>query len=367
MVSPAIGAFLALTGARVPVIQAPMAGFGDHRLAIASIEAGGVGSLACALLDATTVIAEVTAIRAAVRGPLNLNFFCHTLGPQPDDDAWRQALAPFYAVEGVDPPPAGASAVRRPFDAAMAEAVEKARPDIVSFHFGLPDDTLLARVKATGALVFGNATNVDEAQALAARGCDAIIAQGCEAGGHAGYFLAGHQPIGLAALVPAIVDAATVPVIAAGGIADARTVTAAIALGAGAVQTGTAYLQSPEALTGAVHRARLADATADDSVFTTLGARIEGDFVLGNDMVVKANGALGWRHAFADDPISTASFAGGQTFSATGSPIAENALIVEAGVSVDIATNVALDFSYGGQFASDASDHSVSAKFAVKF
>jgi nitronate monooxygenase len=278
MVNPAIGAFLALTGARVPVIQAPMAGFGGRDLAIAAIEAGGVGSLACAMLDAATVIAEATAIRAAATGPLNLNFFCHTLALQPDETAWQQALAPFYVAEGVEPPVGTASSLRLPFDAAMAEAVEAVRPEIVSFHFGLPDDALLARVKATGALVFGNATNVDEALALAARGCDAIIAQGCEAGGHAGYFLTGHQPIGLAALVPAIVDAVTVPVIAAGGIADARTVAAAIALGAGAVQVGTAYLQSPEALTGAVHRVRLAEAMADDSVFTTLfsGRRARG-------------------------------------------------------------------------------------------
>jgi nitronate monooxygenase len=277
MVSPAIGAFLDLTGARLPVIQAPMAGFAGRDLASAVIAAGGIGSLAGALLDAAAVIAEAAAIRVAAAGPLNLNFFCHTLAPPPDETAWRQALAPFYAAEGIDPSTAPAP-VRRPFDAAMAAAVEAIRPEIVSFHFGLPDESLLTRVKATGALVFGNATNVDEAQALAARGCDAIIAQGSEAGGHAGYFLAGHQPIGLAALVPAIVDAVTVPVIAAGGIADDRTVAAAIALGAGAVQVGTAYLRSPEALTSAPHRARLAEATADDSVFTTLfsGRRARG-------------------------------------------------------------------------------------------
>ena len=269
MVTAAIGAFLDLTGARLPLVQAPMAGFGGRDLAIAAIGAGAVGSLGCALLDAATVIAEATAIRAAATGPLNLNFFCHTLPPPRDETAWQQALAPFYAAEGTGPPTVAAP-LRRPFDAAMAAAVETIRPEIVSFHFGLPDEPLLARVKASGARVFGNATNVDEAQALAARGCDAIIAQGHEAGGHAGYFLAGHQPIGLAALVPAIVDAVDVPVIAAGGIADPRTVAAAIALGAAAVQIGTAYLQSPEALTGAVHRARLAAAIADDSVFTTL-------------------------------------------------------------------------------------------------
>lgn len=269
MVNAAIGAFLDLTGARLPIVQAPMAGCGGRDLTIAAIRAGGVGSLPCAMLDAATALAEVTAIRAAADGPLNLNFFCHVPVPQPDETGWRAALAPFYAAEGVDPPVA-APVLRRPFDAAMADMVEATRPAIVSFHFGLPDQALLDRVRASGARIFGNATNVDEAQALAARGCDAIIAQGHEAGGHAGYFLAGHQPIGLAALVPAIADAVRVPVIAAGGIGDARTVAAAIALGAGAVQIGTALLLSPEALTTAPHRARLAQATADDSVFTNL-------------------------------------------------------------------------------------------------
>ena len=262
-------AFQKLTGARLPVVQAPMAGFGGRELAIAAIRGGGVGSLACAVLDAAKVVEEVAAIRAAADGPLNLNFFCHRMGPAPDERAWRAALAPLYAAEGVAPP-TSAPPLRLPFDTAMADAVEAARPDIVSFHFGLPDDALLARVKATGAMVFGNATNVDEAQALAARGCDAIIAQGFEAGGHAGHFLFGHVPIGLAALVPAIVDAVDVPVIAAGGITDERAARAAIALGASAVQAGTAYLLSPEAKTSAPHRAALAGASADDSVFTNL-------------------------------------------------------------------------------------------------
>ena len=264
-----VAAFLALTGARLPIVQAPMAGFAGSALAIAAIRAGGVGSLACATLDPAQVLAETVAIRAAASGPVNLNFFCHILPPAPDDTAWREALAQFYAAEGVSPPIA-APALRRPFDAAMLDAVERLRPGIVSFHFGLPDALLLARVKATGAKVFGNATNLDEAQALAARGCDAIVAQGFEAGGHAGHFLFGHQPVGLSALLPAIVDTVDVPVIAAGGIGDARGVAAARALGAAAVQAGTAYLLSPETMTSAAHRARLADATADDSLFTTL-------------------------------------------------------------------------------------------------
>ncbi|MEG3125789.1 NAD(P)H-dependent flavin oxidoreductase [Sphingomonas sp. GB1N7] len=264
-----VAAFLELTGARLPIVQAPMAGFGGAALAIVAIRAGGVGSLACATLDAATVVAEAEAIRAKAHGPLNFNFFCHTLGPAPDEIAWRNVLAPFYAIEGIAPP-IDASPLRRPFDAAMADAVGAVRPEIVSFHFGLPNDALLDRVKATGAKVLGNATNVDEAQALAARGCDAIVAQGFEAGGHAGHFLVGHQPVGLFSLIPAIVDAVNVPVIAAGGIGDARGVAAAMALGASAVQVGTAYLLAPETTTSAAHRARLTEASADDSVFTNL-------------------------------------------------------------------------------------------------
>jgi nitronate monooxygenase len=152
----------------------------------------------------------------------------------------------------------------------MADAVGRVRPEIVSFHFGLPDDALLDQVKATGAMIFGCATSVAEARYLVERGCDAVIAQGFEAGGHAGHFLEGHRPVGLIALVPQIVEAVHVPVIAAGGIADEHGAAAAIALGAAAIQVGTAYLRTPEARPSAVHRQRLETATADDGVFTNL-------------------------------------------------------------------------------------------------
>ncbi|MES2057110.1 MAG: nitronate monooxygenase [Pseudomonadota bacterium] len=261
--------FLELTGARLPIVQAPMANFAGRELAIAAIGAGGIGSLACAVLDAGAVVTEVAAIRAAAAGPLNLNFFCHTLGPQPDETTWRATLAPFYASEDVAPP-TGSPPLRRPFDAAMAEAVETVRPEIVSFHFGVPDDALLARVRATGALIFGNATTLAEAQHLAAQGCHAIIAQGDEAGGHAGHFLDGYRSRPLAEILPQIVAAVHVPVIATGGIADAAGVAAAMARGAGAVQVGTAYLLTPEAWTSAAHRHRLETAQSDDLVATNL-------------------------------------------------------------------------------------------------
>lgn len=267
--SAAVRAFLALTGARLPIVQAPMANFAGVALAVAALDASGVGSLPCAVLDADAIVAQAAAVRDATSGPINLNFFAHRLGAPPDDAAWRARLAPFYAAEGSGPPDAPPP-LRRPFDDAAADAVAAVRPEIVSFHFGLPDDALLARVRASGALIFGNATNVAEARLLAARGVDAIIAQGFEAGGHAGHFLHGHRPVGLLALVPQIADATHLPVIAAGGIADERGAAAAIALGAAAVQVGTAYLVAPESGASAVHRAALAQASADDSVFTNL-------------------------------------------------------------------------------------------------
>lgn len=264
----AAGRFLALTGAQLPLVQAPLAGFAGPALAIAVLRAGGVGSLPCAMLTPETVIAQATEVRASGPGPLNLNFFAHRPTDPPDDRRWREALAPFYtaehAREGTPPP------LRRPFDTAMAEAVEAIRPTLVSFHFGLPDAALLDRVRASGARIIGNATTVDEARWLATRGCDLIIAQGFEAGGHAGHFLGPHAPVGLAALVPQIVDAVDVPVIAAGGIADWRGAAAAMLLGAGAVQVGTAYLATPEARTLAPHRAALGTPAAERSIFTNL-------------------------------------------------------------------------------------------------
>ncbi|WP_265314064.1 NAD(P)H-dependent flavin oxidoreductase [Sphingomonas lycopersici] len=261
--------FFAALGARYPVIQAPMAGFGDAALAIAAIRGGGVGSLAGAMFAPERLLSEVATVRASVSGPLNLNFFCHHPPQDADDSAWRALLAPLYAAEGIEPsgdaPPA-----RRPFDAEAAHVVEETRPEIVSFHFGLPSPDLLARVRATGARVIASATNVAEARHLATAGCAAIIAQGFEAGGHAGHFLHGHRPVGTFALVPQIADAVDVPVIAAGGIADARGAAAAIMLGATGVQVGSAYLPTEESLASAVHRAALGGPGAEDSVFTNL-------------------------------------------------------------------------------------------------
>lgn len=262
--------FADLLGSRAPIIQAPMAGAGGVDLAVAAIEGGGVGSLPCALLTPDEIRAQADEVRDRAAGPLNLNFFCHAMPQDADDSAWRDLLQPFYAELGVGPAPAGA--LRRPFDAAACAIVEDVKPDLVSFHFGLPDASLLARVRATGARILGNATTIAEARMLAARGVDAIIAQGWEAGGHAGRFLGNpiEEAMGLIALVPQIADATGLPVIAAGGIGDGRGIAAALTLGAAAVQLGTAYLHCPESLIGPAHRAGLTGEAAERTAFTNL-------------------------------------------------------------------------------------------------
>ncbi|MDO9029665.1 MAG: nitronate monooxygenase [Hydrogenophaga sp.] len=264
-----------------PLIQAPMAGVQGAALAVAVSNAGGLGSLPGAMLTPEALQRELAALSNGTQRPWNVNFFCHT---PPEHDAtreavWRTALAPFYAEAGLDLAAVPAGAGRVPFSAATADLLEHFRPPVVSFHFGLPAPDLVARVKSWGSLVLSSATTVDEARWLVAHGADAVIAQGLEAGGHRGHFLSHDlsQQMGTFALLPQIVAAVDVPVIAAGGIADAAGVAAAMALGAAGVQVGTAYLCSAEATTSALHRAALqseaARHTALTNVFTGRPAR----------------------------------------------------------------------------------------------
>jgi nitronate monooxygenase len=257
---------LAMTDAQAPIVQAPMAGSGGVAMAIAAMRGGAVGSLPAAMLSPDQLRAQIGEVRAAVSGPLNINFFCHTLPDPPDDTAWRALLAPFYAEEGVEPgPPAP---LRRPFDDALCAVIEEQRPQIVSFHFGLPEKALLERVRAAGALVFVSATTTEEAHWLAGQGCDAIILQGEEAGGHSGWFLgARHKPTPLGAL---LADRPDVPVIAAGGIVDGDDIAQALRAGASAVQIGTAYLATPESFVIPAFRALLGTEAASDAAFTNL-------------------------------------------------------------------------------------------------
>lgn len=261
-------------GIALPIFQAPMAGAQGSDLAIAVSEAGGLGALPCAMLGPEQVRTELSVIRQRTGRPINVNFFCH---PQPAPDtarerAWLARLQPYYAELGLPPPPAASGAARKAFDADMCDIVEAFRPEVVSFHFGLPEPGLMDRVKATGACVISSATTVEEALWLEARGCDALIAQGNEAGGHRGMFLSSDvlTQCGTFALVPQIADAVRVPVIAAGGVADARGIVAALVLGAAAVQIGTAYLLCPEARISPVHRRALKAAREDRTALTNL-------------------------------------------------------------------------------------------------
>jgi nitronate monooxygenase len=263
-----------LLGVELPIVQAPMAGPVLADMVIAVAEAGGLGSLPCALLDHDGVRTQLGIIRRKTARPINLNFFCHR-PPTPDparEAAWKERLTGYYRELGLDPAAPTPTAGRAPFDEAACEIVEEFRPEVVSFHFGLPESRLLDRVRATGTKVLGSATTVAEARRLADEGCDAVIAQGFEAGGHRGMFLTEDTStqVGTFALVPQVVDAVRVPVIAAGGIADARGIVAALALGAAAVQIGTAYLFCPEARIGAPHRAALRTAKAEDTALTNL-------------------------------------------------------------------------------------------------
>ena len=269
---------LDLLGIELPILQAPMAGPNFAALAAAVTAAGGLGALPCAMLTPADIEREWSAIRARTAGPVNLNFFTHEPAP-PDaaaDAAWRTRLAPHYRACGLDPASPWPGGGRAPFDETTCVLVERLRPAVVSFHFGLPAPALLARVRASGARILASATSVAEARWLVAHGCDAVIAQGAEAGGHRGTFLAADattaaaSQVGTFALLPQIVDAVDVPVIAAGGIADGRGIAAAFALGAAAVQIGTAYLYCPEARLAAAHRAALARARDDDTVLTNV-------------------------------------------------------------------------------------------------
>ncbi len=263
-----------LLGIELPLIQAPMAGAQGSALAIAVSNAGGLGSLPCAMLGPDALCAELGRIRAQTDKPYNVNFFCHR-PPVPDatrEALWRQSLAHYYREFDVDPATIPAGPGRLPFDTAAADLLAEFKPPVVSFHFGLPDRALLARVRSWGAKVISSATTVDEARWLEANGADVIVAQGLEAGGHRGMFLTDDltTQMGTLALLPQIVRAVRVPVVAAGGIADAAGVRAALALGAAGVQVGTAYLLCPEASTSALHRAALQSDVAGHTALTNL-------------------------------------------------------------------------------------------------
>jgi nitronate monooxygenase len=274
-------AFRRRLGLQLPIIQAPMAGVQGSAMALAVSNAGGLGSLPCALLSREAMVSELTTLRSSTSKPYNVNFFCHR-PPARDparERAWVRRLAPYYEELGIDVSSIAEGPGRGAFDAAALDIIAEFRPAVVSFHFGLPSAELLDRIRAWRPTIISSATTVDEARWLEAHGADAIVAQGLEAGGHRGMFLTDDltTQVGTFGLLPQIVKAVKVPVVAAGGIADSGGVAAALRLGAAAVQVGTCYLLCDEATTTVVHRTALkSDAarhTAVTNVFTGRPAR----------------------------------------------------------------------------------------------
>ena len=263
-----------LLGIELPIIQAPMAGAQAGAMAVAVSNAGALGSIGCATLSIDAMRNELTAIRSGTAKPFNVNFFCHVppVAIAEREAAWRKALLPYYGKYGIDPEKIPAGPGRAPFSAEAADVLDEIRPAVVSFHFGLPAKELLVRVKRLGAKIFSSATTVEEALWLEAHGIDAIVAQGVEAGGHRGMFLSDDltTQAGTFALLPQVVRAVKLPVIAAGGIVDAQGVAAAMQLGAAGVQIGTAFLLCPEATISAVHRAALKSKAARHTALTNL-------------------------------------------------------------------------------------------------
>ena len=270
----AAGILRPMLGIDLPVIQAPMAGVQGADLAIAVSNAGGLGSLPCAMLDPVQLRAALERIAAAATRPVNLNFFCHAMPAREAarEAGWRDALQAYYDESGLSFPDANEASARRPIDVAVVDVMAAFRPKVVSFHFGLPAPELLQRIKAWGAFVLASATTIEEGRWLAAHGADAVIAQGLEAGGHRGHFLSDDLALQLPLrdLLARLAHAIDVPLIAAGGIGSHADVRAALRAGASAVQVGTSYLRCPEATTSDVHRAAIARTPIPDTALTNL-------------------------------------------------------------------------------------------------
>lgn len=250
-----------------PILLAPMAGTTGPEIVAAVSNAGGLGSHGCATLPTEALERDMSAIAGLTNRPFNLNFFCHAEPQMTHDhhEALLAALAPHYQAAGVSPPTDMPAPNFQPFGTGHLDVLLRHPPAVVSFHFGLPEADAVQDLKEAGCTILSSATTVEEALWLAARGVDAIIAQGWEAGGHRGVFLdtENDAQVGLFALLPQVVDAVDLPVIAAGGIADARGIAAAFALGAAGVQIGTAFITAPDARRKKHHPETVAE--GDDS------------------------------------------------------------------------------------------------------
>ena len=268
---------LAALGAELPIIQAPMVGTSTPQLAAAVSNAGGLGSLGLGGSTVAQARQLIQATRELTTKPVNYNFFCH----QPEQPAaareqrWLQRLAPYFA-EFAASVPTHISAGYQSFvgHQAMLEMLLDERPEVVSFHFGLPSQAFIDALKQQGTQLLATATCVAEAQLIERAGIDFIVAQGFEAGGHRGVFEpTKDQRLGTFALVQRLAEVTQLPLIAAGGVMNAQGIRAALQLGAVAVQMGTAFVLCPESSASAAYRAALTNAA---EVPTEVSALISG-------------------------------------------------------------------------------------------
>lgn len=261
-------------GIEHPIIQAPMAGTSTAQLAAQVSNAGGLGSIAIAAVDASTGQKMIAETRALTSRPFNVNVFCH----QPStpnaaiEQAWIEHLQPYFAEFAV-PAPAALKDIYSSFcnnneqlDVLLAE-----RPAVVSFHLGLPPQSRIDALKAAGITLFASATTLEEGLRVQEAGIDVIVAQGIEAGGHRGVFNPEQdQAIGTTALVRLLATHTRLPVVAAGGIMDGAGIASVMALGASAAQLGTAFVLCPESAANAGYRSMLSSDRAHTTQVTTV-------------------------------------------------------------------------------------------------
>ncbi|WP_010587548.1 NAD(P)H-dependent flavin oxidoreductase [Schlesneria paludicola] len=266
--------FLRKLGIELPIVQAPMAGVSTAELAAIVSNAGGLGSIGVGSVDAEATRKMIASVRSLTDRPFNVNIFCHQ--PAKSDSAreaaWLSRLAPEFARYGAKPPTHLAE-IYRTFltDDAKLSVLLNERPPIVSFHFGLPSSAQIEALRSAGIILIATATNLDEGNAIATAGIDAVVAQGYEAGGHRGVFDP-HIPddrLGTIALTRLLVRKLSIPVIAAGGIMDGGGIAASLALGAVAAQLGTAFVACPESSADAAYRSALLGTPAEHTVMTS--------------------------------------------------------------------------------------------------
>ncbi|WP_028080941.1 NAD(P)H-dependent flavin oxidoreductase [Solimonas soli] len=296
--------FLAALGIAHPLIQAPMAGTSTPALAAAVCNAGALGSIAVGAGSVPQAREAIRATRALTARPFNVNVFCHrpARADAAREAAWTRYLAPWFAESGATPPPA-LREIYTSFavDDAMLAMLVAEKPAIVSFHFGLPPDAFVRALKHAGIVLLATATTLDEARQCVAAGVDAVVAQGYEAGGHRGVFDPAHDArIGTLALTRTLARRIERPVIAAGGIMDGAGIRAALALGAGAAQLGTAFVACPESAADAAYRAALLAPDARTAVTAAISGRPARGLV--NRFVAEIDGANA--PAIPDYPIA---------------------------------------------------------------